>query len=131
MANLDVESLCTNISLEETIEDCVKDLFFDKSKIDNLTKPDLWVTVSCSKRIVLIFEIEGQNSFSFLDIKIIRITKKKSFETSVYQKSTFSGVFTNFQSFIPMKYKYVVSLFLNMRLLRKVSRGNCKVQGNL
>ena len=41
MANLDVESLCTNISLEETIEDCVKDLFFDKSKIYNLTKPDL------------------------------------------------------------------------------------------
>ena len=77
------------------------------------------------------FEIEDQNSFSFLDIKIIRITKKKSFETSVYQKSTFSGVFTNFQSFIPMTYKYVISLFLNMRLPRKVSRGNGKAQGNL
>ena len=51
------------------------------------------------------FEIEDQNSFSFLDIKIIRNTEKKSFETSVYKKETFSGVFTNFKSFIPMTYK--------------------------
>ena len=38
MASLDVESLFTNIPLEETIESCVSDLLFDKSKIDNLTK---------------------------------------------------------------------------------------------
>ena len=41
MAGLDVESLFTNIPLEETIENCVNDLFFDKSKIDNLTEQDL------------------------------------------------------------------------------------------
>ena len=52
------------------------------------------------------FEIEDQNSFSFLDIKIIRNTEKKAFETSVYRKSTLSGVFTNFKSFIPMTYKF-------------------------
>ena len=51
------------------------------------------------------FEIEDQNSFSFLDINIIRNTEKKSSETSVYGKSTFSGVFANFKSFIPMTYK--------------------------
>ena len=51
------------------------------------------------------FEIEDQNSFSFLDIKIIRNTAKKAFETSVYRKSTFGGSFTNFKSFIPMTYK--------------------------
>ena len=50
-------------------------------------------------------EIENQNSFSILDIKIIRNTEKKTFETSVYRKSTFSGVFTNFKGFIPMTYK--------------------------
>ena len=55
--------------------------------------------------IRFIFEVEDQNSFSFLDIKIIRNTEKKAFETSVYRKSTFSGVFTNFKSFIPMTYK--------------------------
>ena len=51
------------------------------------------------------FEVEDQNSFSFLDIKIIRNTEKKAFQTSVYRKSTFSGVFTNFKSFIPMAHK--------------------------
>ena len=50
-------------------------------------------------------EIENQNSFSILDIKIIRNTEKKAFEASVYRRSTFSGVFTNFKSFIPMTYK--------------------------
>ena len=40
MASLDVESLFTNIALEETIENCVNNLYFDKSKIDNLTKKD-------------------------------------------------------------------------------------------
>ena len=52
--------------------------------------------------IRFIFEVEDQNSFSFLDIKIIRNTEKKAFETSVYRKSTFSGAFTNFKSFIPV-----------------------------
>ena len=46
------------------------------------------------------FETEDQNSFSLLDIKIIRNTEKESFETSVY-----SGVFANFKSFIPITYK--------------------------
>ena len=51
------------------------------------------------------FETENQNSFSFLGIKIIRNTERKTFETSVYRKSAFSGVLTNFKSFIPMAYK--------------------------
>ena len=37
-------------------------------------------------------EIEDQNSFSFLDIKLIRNTEEKPFETLVYRKSTFGGV---------------------------------------
>ena len=32
MASFDVKSLFTNIPLGETIENCVNDLFFDKSK---------------------------------------------------------------------------------------------------
>ena len=39
------------------------------------------------------FEIEDQNSFLFLGMKIIRNTEKKAFKTSVYRKTTFSGVF--------------------------------------
>ena len=37
MASLDVENLFTNIPLEETIENCINDSFFEKSKIDDLT----------------------------------------------------------------------------------------------
>ena len=46
-------------------------------------------------------EIEQNGSLSFLDIKISRENNK--FVTSVYRKPTFSGVFTNFESFIFLK----------------------------
>ena len=48
-------------------------------------------------------EIEENNSISFLDIKINRDNNR--FLTSVYRKPTFSGVFTNFDSYIPLSYK--------------------------
>ena len=48
-------------------------------------------------------EIEDKTSISFLDIKINRDNIR--FLTSVYQKPTFSGVFTNFDSYIPLLYK--------------------------
>ena len=72
------------------------------------------------------FEIEDQNSFSFSDIKIIKNTEKKAFETSFYRKSVSSGAFTNFKSFIPMTYKtglletlllIVILLFFSMFFL--------------
>ena len=44
-------------------------------------------------------EIKENGSLSFLDIKISHENNK--FVTSVYPKPTFSGVFTNFESFIP------------------------------
>ena len=53
--------------------------------------------------IKLTSEIEEHNCMSFLDIKITR--ELNSFSTSVYRKPTFSGVFTNFDSFIPLSYK--------------------------
>ena len=48
-------------------------------------------------------KIEENNSISFLDIKITRVNN--SFSTSIYHKVTFSEVFTNFESFIPVSYK--------------------------
>ena len=51
------------------------------------------------------FEVEKKNNnFSFLDVKICRENNK--FTTSVFRKLTFSGVFTNFDSFIPISYKH-------------------------
>ena len=47
-------------------------------------------------------ETENENSISFLDLKIRRDNNKLT--TSVYRKPTFSGVFTNFGSFIPKSY---------------------------
>ena len=50
------------------------------------------------------FEVEKNNKFSFLDFKICRANN--TFITSVFGKPTFSGVFTNFNSFIPISYKH-------------------------
>ena len=48
-------------------------------------------------------EIESNSTLPFLDnISIIR--KNGVFETSVYPKPTFTGLFTNFHSFIPSQY---------------------------
>ena len=50
------------------------------------------------------FEVEKNDNFSFLDVKICRENNK--FITSVFRKPNFSGAFTNFDSFIPISYKH-------------------------
>ena len=51
-------------------------------------------------------------SLSFLDVKIFRENEK--FVTSVFRKDTFSGVYTNFISFIPLENKFgLVHTLLN------------------
>ena len=50
MSSLDVESLIANIPLEGTIENSVNDLFFDKYKIDNLAKQDLYDLLSAAAK---------------------------------------------------------------------------------
>ena len=48
-------------------------------------------------------EIEKDRSLAFLDIDVYRGNHK--LETSVHRKSTFSGVYTNYSSFIATEYK--------------------------
>ena len=48
-------------------------------------------------------EVERDGKLPFLDIDIFRSNGKCS--TSVYRKPTFTGLFTNFHSFIPLTYK--------------------------
>ena len=55
------------------------------------------------KNIKFTSKIEENGSLSFLDTTISRENNK--FVTSVYRKSTFSGVFKNFESFIPDMHK--------------------------
>ena len=57
-------------------------------------------------------ETEINRPLSFLDVKIFRENEK--FDTSVFRKDTFSGVCTNFISFIPLEYKFgSVHILLN------------------
>ena len=55
------------------------------------------------RNIKFTFETEDSNNFSFLDVKITR--QNKRFVTSIFRKATFSGVFTNYDSFIFDTYK--------------------------
>ena len=64
------------------------------------------------KNIKFSTETELNGSLSFLDVKIFRENKK--FVTSVFRKDTFSGVYTNFVSFIPLEYNFgLVRTLLN------------------
>ena len=49
------------------------------------------------------YESENENALPFLDVLVIRENNK--FVTSLYRKPTFSGLYTNFNSFLPETYK--------------------------
>ena len=49
------------------------------------------------------FELENNNTLPFLDVTVFRDADK--FSSSVHRKDTFSGVYTNFKSFMPETYK--------------------------
>ena len=186
MASLDVDSLFTNIPLQETIKFCVENLFTNANVINGLNKQDLkrlleLATMECTflfngklykqidgvamgsplgpalanifmanfekiwlnacpvefkprfyrryvddifvlfseprhvdlfqnfmnnkhRNIHFTYEQETADSFPFLDVKVTRENAK--FTTSVYRKPTFSGVYSNFSSFIPTSYKF-------------------------
>ena len=50
MDNLDVQNPFTNIPWEKTIENCANDLVFDKSKINNQTKNDVYDLLSVAAK---------------------------------------------------------------------------------
>ena len=75
------------------------------------------------KNIKFTSETENENCIPFLDIKITRDNNK--FMTSVYRKPTFSGVFTNFKSFILKSYKYNLLFPLLHREFKLCSNFEC------
>ena len=201
MASFDVESLFTNIPLEETIDICVSEIFCDSEVVDGLTKEDfrtmldiatkesmflfdgeyyrqvdgvamgsplgpvfaniflshhekVWLSQcplefkplhfrryvddvfalfesedhvkkfqsflnSRHPNIKFTFEVEKDGGFPFLDVLVSRENNK--FVTSVYRKPTFSGVYTNFKSFIPIGYKFGLVKTLLFRCFSLVS----------
>ena len=71
------------------------------------------------RNIKFTFETEDSNNFSFLDVKITR--QNKRFVTSIFRKATFSGVFTNYDSFISDTYKIGLVYKLLFRFFKNVS----------
>ena len=194
MASLDVDSLFTNVPLDETIKTCIDELFKSEMTVSGLNKKEMFEMLSLTlKESIILFdnkyysqidgvamgsplgptfaniflcyhesnwlkdcpkdfkpvyykryvddifvlfnkpehaqffleymnkkhknmkfsiETEINGSLSFLDVKIFRENDK--FVTSVFRKETFSGVYTNFISFIPLEYKFgLVHTLLN------------------
>ena len=56
------------------------------------------------ENITFSFKTEKVEQMSFLDVTVFRENGK--FVTNVYKKETFTGVYTNFSSFIPLEHKF-------------------------
>ena len=197
MSSFDVDSLFTNIPLDETINICVEKLFTNKRKIKGLTKnqckellslatkqsffvfnhvyykqldgvamgsplgptlaniflchheeiwlkqcpeqfkpvyykryvDDIFVLFKSNEHVKkfhrylnsrhpnmsFTYETEVDNKMPFLDVEITRHDNK--FQTSTYRKPTFSGVYSNYQSYLPVEYKRGLLLTLLYRAL--------------
>ena len=74
----------------------VDDIFVLFKSIE-LLKLFVYYMNSKHKNIKFTFEAEDLNSFSFLNVKITR--RNKRFGTSIFHKATFSGVFTNHDTY--------------------------------
>ena len=59
---------------------------------------------SCHLNMSFSMETEKENKLSFLDVEVIR--KQGKFTTTIYRKPTFSGVYSNFETFLPSVYKF-------------------------
>ena len=80
----------------------VDDIFALFRSPDHLEKFTSYLN-SKHKNIKFTYEKESNDSLPFLDILISR--SENGFKTSVYHKPTFSGVYSNFNSFIYDQYK--------------------------
>ena len=88
----------------------VDDIFALFRSPDHLEKFTNYLN-SKHKNIKFTYEKESNNSLPFLDILISR--SENGFKTSVYHKPTFSGVYSNFNSFIYDEYKLAISNIFN------------------
>ena len=74
-------------------------------------------------------EKEHNNSVPFLDVLITRT--RNGFKTSMYQKPLFSGVYSNFNSFISYEYKvgFIFALLIRMFRIFQDFIGLCQLKG--
>ena len=74
----------------------VDDIFLLFKSIDHLKYFQDFLNC-CHINMLFSMEIEKENKLSFLDVEVIR--EQGKFTTTVYRKPTFSGVYSNFESF--------------------------------
>ncbi len=94
----DCPSIFKPIFYRRYVDDC----FLIFTSLDHVT-PFLSYLNSKHPNIQFTHELESNSCLPFLDVKVIR--SNGSFSTTVHHKSTSTGLFTNFDSFIPMLYK--------------------------
>ena len=80
-----------------------KDIFMLLKSNDNLKYFQDFLN-SCHIKLSFSMKTEKENKLFFLDIEIIH--KQDKFTTTVYQKPTLSGVYSNVASFLPSVYKF-------------------------
>ena len=51
------------------------------------------------------YEVEKDDSLPFLDVRVTRSISANVFTTTIYRKPTFTGLMTNWNSFVPFSYK--------------------------
>ena len=75
---------------------------------DNIEQAEKFKTFLNKQHKSMSFTLESEKNgkIPFLDIDVQRLEQSPTFLTSLYRKPTFSGMYTNFKSFISAKYKY-------------------------
>ena len=71
---------------------------------------------SCHINMSFSMEAEKENKLSFTDVDVIR--EQGKFTTTIYRKPTFSGVYSDFESFLPSVYKFGMVYTLVYRCFR-------------
>ena len=97
---------------------CVDDIFALFCSLDHLKKFASYSNLK-NRNIKFSYDKESNNSLLFLDILISR--SKNHCKTSVHHKTTFSGVYSNFNSFIYNQYKFCLVFTLLFRTFSIVS----------
>ena len=82
-----------------------------------------WLFLIFSYKQVFWLWTRKNRKLSFLDVEVSR--EKETFETTVFRKPIFSGVYTHFESFFPLVYIFgmfytCLLLFQNLPWLNKV-----------
>ena len=77
------------------------DTFVLFSSSDHVLKFHKYIN-SRQKNMTFTYEIEENNSLAFLDVLV---TREEKYCTSLHRKPTFSGLYFNFESFMPISYK--------------------------